>query len=486
MAGTPQKDNNWSIVFDKFYQGYSPAFWKNSLSAIGNSGQANAMTDIDILDPNVLTQGPGLSALTAGTQAGAVTDLVKYILEKAVTNDKTYAISSTLLHELSSTAVTNTGSFPHTITGATDGQSLALLKGNLYYFYNKSSGGDIGKYDLSSTFDDDWGSSVPTGFATLQKAPHPVATKEDLMVFGNGRYVGVYTDGTNTIEPTKLDFGQNNEVADVVFSANNWLIAVNSPNLTGSNRSDGNIFLYDGSATTSILDDEVGAGLQRIGFLKVINGMVYLAYQDLTSTGGYKIGYISGRQIVPLGSFTGSLPLFYQKTLYENTILFLSGQKILSHGSVTDDFPLQLSHIASARYATAGAISAPFGTVLVASTASTNFSLDKFANYSVTGNWTSIIHPVNQGRYLSSIKEVIVWTESFATGGRVDLTVQYNQNAENSGAKTISTAGTRRHVIAINKNNVEDFRLFIDFSSGSSSIPVKIRKIEVIGTFNEK
>lgn len=480
------KDTTWNIVFDKFYQGFSPAFWKNSLSTIGNSGHANAMTDIDILDPNVLTQGPGLTALTAGTQAGAVTDLVKYILDKAVTDDKTYAISSTKLHELSATAVTNTGNFPHTITDATDGQSVALLKGNLYYLYNKSTGGDIGKYDLSTTFTDAWGSSTPTGASALQSAPHPVATKEDIMLFGNGRYVGVFINDTNTLTADKLDFGQKSEVADVVFTNNNWLIAVNSPNLSGSNRSEGNIFLYDGSATTSILDDEVGAGLQRIGFLQVIGGLVYLAYQDLTSTGGFKIGYIAGKRIIPLGAFTGSLPLFYQKTLFENTILFLSGQKILSNGAVTDDFPIQTSNLTSARYATSGAISAPFGTVLVASTASTNYSLDKFDNYSVTGSWTSLVHPVSQGRFLSHIKEIIVWTDAFESGGRVDVTLQYDHNASNSGAKEISTASTRRHVIPINKTNAEDFRIVLDYSNGSTTIPVKIRKIEASGSFNEK
>ena len=90
------------------------------------------------------------------------------------------------------------------------------LKGNLYYFFNKSSGGEIGKFDLASTFDHDWGSTVPTG-ACLAKAPHPVEVKEDIMVFGNGRYLGVYFTDDNKLSPTKLDFGNNNEVADVVF-----------------------------------------------------------------------------------------------------------------------------------------------------------------------------------------------------------------------------------------------------------------------------
>ena len=481
-----QSDGKWTITLSNFYEGFSPAFWKNSLSSIGNSGQANDMKNINILDPNVLTQGPGLAALTNGTQVGAVTDLVKHILDRAVADNVTYAISETKLHKLSATAVINTGAFPRTITWATDGQSVALLKGNLYYLYNKTSGGDIGRFNLDATFDDGWNSSgVPTGGAALQKAPHPVATKEDIMIFGNGRYVGVFINESNTITVNKLDFGQNNEVADIVFSANNWLIAVNSPNLTGSNRSEGNIFLYDGSATTSLLDDEVGAGLQRIGFLKVIGGIVFVAYQDLSSL-GFKIGFVSGRKITPIGSFTGSLPLFYQKTLFENTILFLSGQKIFSNGAVTDDFPIQTSHLATARYATAGAIAAPFGTVLVASKNGANASLDKFNNFTVDANWTSLVHKVSQGRTLSYVDEVTVWTEAFASGGRVDLTLQYNQNSSNSGAKTVSAASKRQHNIKIDKGGIEDLRLFLNFASGSATIPIKIRSIEILGHFTKQ
>jgi len=53
-----------------------------------------------------------------------------------------------------------------------------------------------------------------------------VAKKEDIMLFGNGRYVGTYISSTTTLAPTKLDFGADTEVADVCFHANQWWIAV--------------------------------------------------------------------------------------------------------------------------------------------------------------------------------------------------------------------------------------------------------------------
>src|SRR3990167_2211189 len=134
MPKIQTKDHDWSIIFKNFFEGFSPTWWKNTLSELGNSGQANAMTSVDILDPTYITQGKGLTALTNGTQAGAVIDLVKFILDKAVTNDVSYALSNTKLHQISATTVLNSGEvFPHTITGATRGESLALCKGYLYY-----------------------------------------------------------------------------------------------------------------------------------------------------------------------------------------------------------------------------------------------------------------------------------------------------------------------------------------------------------------
>ena len=341
------KDNNFITTFNNFSVGQAPLAHLDSLSEIGNSGNYSVATNIDIISkPGLLTQGPGLSTLTAGTQAGAVTDQVNFILDKAVADNVTYGISDTLLHRITPTAVTNTGDFPHTITGATEGSSCIHFQGKLYYFYNKSSGADCGMFDLSSTFDDDYFSAVPTGKASLQKAPHPVAKKEDIMLFGNGRYVGTFISTTTTLAPTKLDFGANTEVADVCFNANQWYLAVNSGITSGTNRAFSQIYLYDGSATSSILSDEVALGLQQIGFILPVNGVIFVAYKDLSSDGGFAIGYVAGRQIKPLRYFKGTLPTFAQKTLYKNTITFISGGLVYSCGAVVEQMPIQISQLA--------------------------------------------------------------------------------------------------------------------------------------------
>ncbi len=481
------QDNDFTIIFSHFNEGFSPLAAFNSLTEYGNAGQASAMVNVDAISPDYITQGPGLVDLTNGTQAGVVTELINHILDKAVATDITYGIGATKLFKISSTTVASGGSpsWPRTITNATDGESVIDLKGKLYYFYNKSSGADCGMYDLASAFDDDYMSTVPTGAAALQSALHPVAAKEDIMVFGNGRYLGTFIDSTITLAPTKLDFGQGAEVADVVFNGNQWVIAVNS-GVAGTNKNNAEIFLWGAAANNSILDDETFVGPQKIGFLYPIGGVVYVAYQDLTTLAGFKIGYILGRQLKAIGYFTGSLPGFAQKTMYRDTILFLSSGLVYSAGAMVESLPLQLSQIADGGYATLGAIASPFGTPMVASTdGGSNQRIAKFSGFDTACSWRSINISLSKGKMKGMIDHIIVATNVLATGASCDLKIEYNQAVSSSTAKTITTVGKTRHYFKMALANIEDFRIFLDWSGGSIANDCKIRSITVIGHFME-
>ena len=479
-------ESNFFIRFKNFYQGFSPAAHLNELTERGNEGHASKMKNVNVLVPDYITQGLGLADLTNGNQAGVVSELINFILDKAVANDETYGIGATKLFKISSTTVISDANWPHTITDCIRGESVLHLKGKVYYLFNKASDGDIGLLTLPNTFDDDWGSTVPTGKALLQKSSHPSAGKEDIMIFGNGRYLGTYIQGNDTLTVNKLDFGEDHEVADVIFHANQWYIAVNE-GVSGSNRTIGQIYLYDGAAISSILDDEASIGLQRIGFLFVLNGVVFVAYQDLSDTAGYKIGYLAGRQIKPLAYFSGSLPTFAQKTLYKNTILFISGSLIYSCGAVTPEFPIQLSQLAKGGHATVGALAAPFGTPMVASSdGSANHRLAKFSGFDTDCEWRSIIVPTISGRLVGYISEIIILTRTLGANARCDLKLEYNQASSENEAKQITGTGKRRFVFNVGKAGIEDFRAFLNWANGNATNDCPIREIQISGHYTER
>jgi len=459
-------DNTILLTIEKFSSGYSPLAFSDSLTELGQSGQASVMQNVNILNGNI-TQGFKLTNLT-----GTLTQSIQYIMDKAVSNNSSYAIGTSKIYNISSTAISDL----HTITGCTEGESIQYLKGNLLYFYNTSSAGAIGKYDFS-TFDDNWG----TG---LQLAPHPSDKKEDIVVFGNGRYAGVYIAETNSLTTEKLDFGIGMEVADVIYNSGFWYIAVNS-NVTGTNRSEGQIFLYDGAALINTLTDETGVGMMRIGFLYRINGIVYVAYEDLSSP-GFIIGYINGKSISPLRRYTGTLPTFQNKTLYNNTILFLSDNLVYSAGAIISELPFQLSQIATSTYTNATAIAAPFGTPLVASNNGSTYVISKFDGFTKTASWKSIVFPLVSGLNKAFIDSVTVITKSLGANASCSLTLEYDQATKTSTAQTITGTGITRHYFStLGIASIEDLRVCLDWSGGSETNDCEIRRIIIRGNFNE-
>lgn len=475
------KDNKWFIEIKAPFDGYAPLYWEDSYPEFGNANQAGAMSEVDIINPNWLTQGPGLATLTNGDQAGVVTELIHHILDRAESDDETYAVSTTKLFKLSSTTVDNNSPFPHTITNAVQGESVCKFQGKLYYFFNKSSGGDIGQYDMASTFDDDWGSTNDTA---LQNAPHPSLEAANKMIFGNGQYVGSY-DGT-TLDCQDLDFKADAVVVHLAYTQARYWIAVNWPNVSGNNKNEGRIYIWDGESSS--WDDSILVG-GRIGCIWAEAGTIFVIFEDITN-GVCKVGYVSGNAIktIPASEFYGSLPMHYQKTKYKNLTIFVSSGQIKAFGAQSDLMSAKVFDLASGGYSNIGGLATPFGTPIVASRdASSNYKLAKFNGYSVNANWKSLMFNLCIPNNIGIIDKVEVITNQMSSGARVDLSLKCNQG-ENTWPtsawqiKYSATNNQRRHIKKLNME-CEDFRIELDWSNGSESNPAKIKKIFVSGHY---
>jgi len=542
-------DIDFQIEFEGFNEGQSPLAHLDTKTFIGNKGQASEMKADVISSPGFVTQSPALADLTNGTQAGVVDQLIRFILDRPTEANVTFAIGTTKLFRLGAGEVDSgdirlssvspslspslspsvspsvsispsvspspgsvspsvspsvsispskspsqspsvslspsispspaTPTWPQTVSGMVEGDSIIRLKANLYAFYNTATKGDILKMPLGNeVLDQTWGSVTDQ---VLENAPHPVAAKEDIMVFGNGRYAGVYVEGSAALDVQKLDFGEGSEVADVVFHSNTWWIAVNY----GEGKR-GQVYLYDGSAISNILSDEAGLGDQKIGFLYVLNGIVYVAYDD-NSSDGFSVGWLQGRQIKFLRAFSGSLPDHRQKALYKNTILFTSSGNLMSMGASVEQLPLQISTLADGGHATLGGIASPFGTPMIASSSGSNHRLAKFSGFSTDSNWKSVFIDVTNGRDLGKVHTVIVSTKALVGDAQCDISLEGNQGAKASSTMSVTTADKTRHVFkAPNLEAVEDFRLVLDYTNGDTTNACPIRKVVALGNFVER
>ena len=492
------KDNSWRIAVTAPYPGFAPSFWKNSYPNYGNSNHAGDIQNCDITDPTKITQGAGLATLTAGTQAGAVTTLIKHILNVPTSADVAWGIGGAKLYKISATAVANAGSYPHTIDKAAvtgeDGESVCSDGTYLYYFYNHSgSAGDMGRLTLATdAFDDDFGSTVPTGFAALQNAPHPSVLGDDgIVYFGNGRYVGYYDPVTNTISVDELDLPAGSQVVDLVYENSKIYAAVNFPNLTGVNNNQGSIYVWD-TVSDSWDDFPHPRVYGRLGALINKDGNIFVFYQDLSSSGGFKLGVLDGNKIKPLRTFTGSLPNFGQKIIYDNMIAWISSGEVWIWGSADEEMPTIFSQHADGGFATVGAFAAPFGTPMCASfDGATSYKLAKFSGYDVNCAFKSLMFSCAT----SMIDKVIAHFEPTATGARADLLIHYNRGNSNqsitkqgqTGSIThTNDTGTIKKIFNPNINNVDDWRIEIDWSNGSATNALAIRMIEVFGHWLQK
>jgi len=475
----------WQINIQDFQGGYAPNWWKSTYPTYGNKNMAGAMQNADITNPNVLTQGPGLANLTNGTEAGVVSTLIKGILKVPTATNVGYAVGGNKLYQINATTVASGGSpsWPRTITdnGSELGEDVVEFQGNLYYSYNQTgSVGDIGKYDLASTFDDDWGSTVPTGAAALQSAPHQmIAAGNDTMYIANGLYVASY-DGT-TFTAQALDLPTGSVISSIAWSGDRLWIAANRPNLTGSNTNKSSIYSWDG--TTSSWDDEIVVnGL--ISALYVKNGTIFVWYADITSTGGYKLGYVNGSSITDLENFTGGLPEFYQITTYQDFLIWNSAGLIFAWGSGGKDLPTRLFQLADGGYTTIGGISALFGTVLVASTQSTSYKLAKFSGYDTACNWKSLLFDITGGGRVSSIDFVRINIESMSSGALVDWKLLNDQGTTiyNDTISFSKNAAKTSIYYPLNGKVTDNFRLEFDWTNGSATNPVKIKSAKIYGT----
>lgn len=466
--------------------GFAPSWFKETYPSYGNKNQAGAMVNIDMTGPSYITQGPGLATLTGGTEAGSVTTLIKGMLEFPADTSLSFGVGGNKLYKFSSSAVTSDASYPHTIDKAAVtaelGEDVAFYNQALYYSYNHSgSAGDIGKDNLSGTFDDDWGSTVPTGAAALQgSVPHPmVSAGNDTLYIGNGRYVASY-NGT-TFVAQALDLPDECIIQDVEWNSDRlWIAAINQ-NVGGLGAESASIFIWDG--TTDSWETEIRI-IGSIGGMRVKNGVLFFFYQDASSNGVYKLAYINGISVVDLCSFQGGLPAFYQNTDYKDFILWSAGGLLYAFGSGDKDLPARLFQLGDGGFSTVGGVCCSFGTPIIASTQSTSYKLAAFSGYDTTSSWKSLLFDITGNGKVSRIDAIRVNFETLASGASVALSLKTNQGKTLfSDTISYSKLGAATTVwLPLNGIVAENFRVELDFATGSTTNPVKIKNIRINGS----
>lgn len=476
----------WKIQLDR-NRGFAPKYYEDTYPSFGNREQAGAMQNISLLDPNLMTQGPGMAELTNGDQGGAVTTLMRGILRHAVASGESYAIGGAKLYKFSASTVNSGGSpsWPRTISdaGSEVGEDVAHYQGALYYSFNQTgSVGTIGKYDLASTFDDDyWDSGTPAA-TQLQDAPHQMINGgDDVLYIANGQYIATL-DGT-TGNDQALDFWQDAQVSSLTWNYNRVLAAVNRPNLTGVNVNQSGVYRWNGISSSWEGDPIEVNG--RIGALYTKNGITYIWYEAFLD-GAVRLvfGYLTGGSVSNLRTFSGSLPLYYQVGELFDYVIWVSSGRIYAFGPLSGEVEVDMFQLLSPQYTnTVGGIASPFGEVLAASNdGGSNYSLERENGFETDSNYKTLLFDTSEEDLKSIVDKLVLRTNQLATGAKVDLTVRDKQGtALWTGEMSFSTDGAVTKKIFFPRATGEDLRLEYDFSNGSSTNNVAVRGTVIKG-----
>ena len=215
---------------------------------------------------------PG-SELTDLTNVSDISNNISAALVSDVSGaQKAYALEAgTKLHEITYTTntITSAGGFPHTITAhgghsTVVGSDLAFydIGGTKYVFYswNDSTDGDVGRLNLGgSTFDDDFMSTVPANAAALGTGPHILVPAENGFMYITSLNSIHKFDGTTgangTLTASVIDLPLGWEIVDAIsYRGFLWIGAVYLKGVGNAVQRDVAIYVWNFSSTSSFAD----------------------------------------------------------------------------------------------------------------------------------------------------------------------------------------------------------------------------------------
>lgn len=280
------------------------------LAGSENSGNDNQYYAGERIDPHrsigFLMPGYTASTIAKSDDDPVVLSTIPTDFAVDPANQKAYGLGGDKLYQFDSSAITirNDGTFPRDIGTVARADDVVLYyigsTKYLFYFYDT----DAGRYDLATTFDDDWLSTVPASAVALNDNLHPVMEWYDGKLYiGNGKSLASLdgqTGANGTLDTAALDLPEG-FIISALFPTKNYIgiCATKGDTSNFTQRSESAVFLWDGFSSSfnqriPIEDNLIEAALNH-------NGIIYLwttgrdtsaVLRQLTQTGSGKLKLI--------------------------------------------------------------------------------------------------------------------------------------------------------------------------------------------------
>lgn len=489
--------SRWSVkIRDISYGGLAPSYYAETYPSYGNVNQAGDCVAIDMTNPGYILPGPALVVYPGG--ASAITTTIRSFTNRADSASQLYGIGGAKIYQINAAA---SAVVLHTISATSASiylDDIATYGDSMFYSWRTATGlVNVGKWVGGTlSYDDDWWTNTVSATA-LQSISggqyRPPLTFEvgrnDVLYFSNGRYVASY-DGS-TAQDKALDLPQNSEIKDIAWLGDRLYISAVYSQYGVPYSS---IYIWDG--TTNSWEAEVPVA-GYVGASHVSNGTFYQFYYE--RNGSNKLARLEGNSLVDLVSYPGTTPPeHFQVTEFNGFFLWCAGvdsDDIYAWGSGSIGEPARLFHFVSTGATTGkagGIFNAMEGTGVLVAKNDQLYYLDSLTTetYQTGSSWKSLIFDVTKDTMNGGRIDTVRFNFEKLTGGEVlSWSIENNQGVtlyQDKISYAKATASPALHTLTtalynLNGKITENFRICLDYSTGSSTAPVKVKSIQVYG-----
>lgn len=428
-----------------------------------------------------------------------------------------YTIGGARINQLdvTSNTLTTPTTFPRTIP-AHGGHSTVLgsdiavyhISGTrtVFYSWSDNTDGDIGTYNLASTFDEDYMSTVPTGMAALDTTnPHPLfVASNDIMYIGDGRNLHQYDGATTTLTKNRLILPRDYIITSITETRNYLVVfAYKASGVSSSSfyRSEAKAFFWDKSQDDPTYRVDLRANYVNGAFIYDDNIVGCFVEGPSGTLNGSKtkrllIGNESGFKTV--ASFIDAIPGHGGVEAFGGVVYWNSAGIIYQYGSPFPGYPAALNKITSGSGTTGeGMLKMFFNNTLIASTGTTTSGglqaiNSNFYESSFYVPFASIPFPENKRARISDIR--CYWRNTASGGRTINFFLNYGRGATQrtiiNGLGTITNLITnyRRDASEVDLSSVavEDISFNVTYGTGSGATVAPILKtVEIYYKYSE-
>jgi len=468
----------WVITIEDFLGGLCPSFWTTDYPSYGRKNMAGKAQAIDLTDPSGICQGMGKTLLTNGTSFAIPIRFLDKTVEAGELS-KTYGIGGDKLFQIThnystgETTIVSNDTFPRTISGAS-GEDVCLYQNKLYYSYNTSSSGRLGVYDLGTNFNDTFQTNLEAGVCHRM-----IRGGNDFLYIANGNLVASYDGDNDIFTRDDLDLPNNHEIVDLIW-LDNWLyILTNYPR--GATRRDqkisSSIFVWDTNSPSWTEEWHFEEKLTAFYFL---NGILYVFGEHSDRS---FIGQLSGRRVEPLFYFPERAPRWYQISNHKGFVIWVGGSNIYAFGTSDNRVPTAFFPImVASENHTINSVACPFGFPIFNENSGSNYKNQKSHQYETNAFWKSLLVNIMGNGRNGMIDEVRVDFEPLQSGNKLIVRLTNNKGEELwTGTIDYSTDGEITSKFFSMAIKTENFRIELDWSQNSPSVPLKVKSINILG-----